>query len=77
MLGNRDGSKRQAPTKHSTPPAKADEDAEGDDAAPDVAVPPPTGPLSLYRTKLEGAFTDAPALIVKVVDGAAVWVPSP
>ncbi len=77
VLGNRDGSKRQAPAKNSTTPAKADEDSEGDDATPDVAVPLPSGPQSLYRTKLEGAFTDAPVLIVKVVDGAAVWVPAP
>jgi hypothetical protein len=44
-------------------------------AADDVAVAPPRGPLALYRLRLEGAFTDRPALLVKVVDGAAVWVP--
>ena len=32
---------------------------------------------SLYRARLEGAFTIAPTLIVKIVDGAAVWVPQP
>ena len=36
----------------------------------------PTGPLALYRGRLEGAFTDAPTLLVKIVDGAAVWVPA-
>jgi hypothetical protein len=41
----------------------------------DVAVAPPTGPLSLYRAKLDGPYTDAPTLLVKLVDGAAVWVP--
>jgi hypothetical protein len=41
----------------------------------DVSVALPSGPLSLYRIRLEGAFTDRPALLVKVVDGAAVWVP--
>ncbi|HSR97047.1 MAG TPA: hypothetical protein VLM79_08365, partial [Kofleriaceae bacterium] len=46
---------------------------QGDD---DVSVAPPSGPLSLFRAKLEGAFTDRPVLLVKVVDGAAVWVPS-
>jgi hypothetical protein len=55
------------------------EDTEpADSAAPpvdDVAVPPPTGPLSLYRAKLDGPYTETPALLVKVVDGAAVWVP--
>ena len=43
----------------------------------DVSVAPPSGPLSLYRLRLEGAFTDRPALLVKIVDGAAVWVPGP
>lgn len=41
----------------------------------DVEVPLPTGPLALYRAKLEGAFTDRPARIISVIDGAAVWVP--
>jgi hypothetical protein len=41
----------------------------------DVAVAPPTGPLSLYRAKLDGPYTEAPTLLVKIVDGAAVWVP--
>jgi hypothetical protein len=41
----------------------------------DVSVAPPSGPLSLYRLRLEGAFTDKATLLVKVVDGAAVWVP--
>jgi len=51
---------------------------EAGDAPPandDVNVAPPTGPLSLYRVRLEGAFTDKPVLLVKVVDGAAVWIP--
>jgi hypothetical protein len=39
----------------------------------DIAIVPPSG--SLFRTRLEGAFTDKPTLIVKTVDGAAVWVP--
>ncbi len=43
----------------------------------DVEVPPPSGPLALYRTKLAGPFSEAPARIVSVVDGAAVWVPGP
>jgi hypothetical protein len=55
------------------------DEPEGPDAPPaddDVSVAPPSGPLSLFRAKLEGAFTDRPVLLVKVVDGAAVWVPS-
>jgi len=57
------------------------DEPEASEAAPpvndDVSVAPPTGPLSLYRLRLEGAFTDRPTLLVKVVDGAAVWVPKP
>lgn len=45
--------------------------------ADDVNVAPPVGPLALYRVRLEGAFTDRPTLLVRVVDGAAVWVPAP
>lgn len=44
--------------------------------ADDVNVAPPAGPLALYRVRLEGAFTDRPTLLVKVIDGAAVWVPA-
>jgi hypothetical protein len=57
----------------------SDEPEAGDPppAIDDVSVAPPSGPLSLYRLRLEGAFTDRPTLLVKVVDGAAVWVPGP
>jgi hypothetical protein len=54
------------------------DEPEAGDAPPandDVSVAPPSGPQSLYRLRLEGAFTDRPTVIVKVVDGAAVWVP--
>ncbi|HEY1546759.1 MAG TPA: hypothetical protein VGG28_03030 [Kofleriaceae bacterium] len=52
---------------------------EGDDNEPDDGeIAMPTGPLSLYRVKLEGsAFTETPALVTKNVDTAAVWVPAP
>lgn len=55
----------------------SDEPEAGDPppATDDVSVAVPSGPLSLYRLRLEGAFTDRPTLLVKVVDGAAVWVP--
>jgi hypothetical protein len=69
--------------KHGRPivPSHPDEptDGEGDETeapADDVAIPPPSGPLSLYRAQLEGAFTTSPQLIVRAVDGAAVWVPA-
>lgn len=88
VLGNRDGSKKQsaappkkkkgkAPApKKDAEPTNEPESADGDGGADDVEVAPPTGALALYRTRLDGAFTDPPVLIVRVVDGAAVWVPS-
>jgi hypothetical protein len=87
VLGNRDGSKKQTP-----PPKKGDkpgpkqqpksteaEEPDTDPSAPaDVDVPPPTGPLALFRVRLEGSpYTEPPALVSKIVDGAAVWVPAP
>ena len=89
VLGNRDGNKQPAPApkgksgksgaKH--PPARRDDREPNEtvggppESIDDVIVAPPSGPLALYRVKLEGAFTDPPALIVKVVEGAAVWAP--
>ncbi|HEY0192431.1 MAG TPA: hypothetical protein VGC42_15030 [Kofleriaceae bacterium] len=55
-------------------PTDEPEAGEAPPASDDVNVAPPTGPLSLYRLRLEGAFTDRPSLLVKVVDGAAVWI---
>jgi len=72
VLGNRDGSKKQSHTK---PKPTGNEDTPSDEPAEDVSVPLPSGPLALYRTRLEGAYTDSPTLLVKIVDGAAVWVP--
>jgi hypothetical protein len=86
LLGNRAADKPKDPPrgKHRPappprPPSSEPEEATPDssDEPPDTAIPPPTGPLSLYRARLEGAFTDPPALLVKVVDGAAVWIPAP
>lgn len=83
---NGKGDKKPKPPEPA--PARDDEPTDEPEAATDgldgpaamtddVSVAPPSGPLSLYRLRLEGAFTDRPALIVKVVDGAAVWVPKP
>jgi hypothetical protein len=92
VLGNRDGSKTQAQAKAKAKPKArpaatkpaTDEGGESDEgmdadaaSAEDTAVPPPSGPLALYRAKLEGAFTDPPILVDKIVDGAAVWIPAP
>lgn len=66
--------KKPAPDEETSEP----ENPEGEEPAPvdDVAVAPPGGPVSLYRAQLEGAFTTSPALIARVVDGAAVWIPT-
>ncbi|HET9619893.1 MAG TPA: hypothetical protein VFP84_00905 [Kofleriaceae bacterium] len=72
---------KRAPPPPPPPPSPSDEPSDEPEAATDapsanddVSVAPPTGPRSLYRLRLEGAFTDRPTLLVKVVDGAAVWV---
>jgi hypothetical protein len=80
---------RPQPAQHDAEPPGPDDkpwdnldepsdEPEAGDAPPaldDVSVAVPSGPLSLYRLRLEGAFTDRPSLLVKVIDGAAVWVP--
>jgi hypothetical protein len=63
------------PWDHIDEPSNEPEGPDTQPADDDVSVAPPSGPLSLFRARLEGAFTDRPALLVKVVDGAAVWVP--
>ena len=63
------------PGGHVDEPSDEPEAADAPPAIDDVSVAPPTGPLSLYRVRIEGAFTDRPTLLVKIVDGAAVWVP--
>ncbi|HEY0254548.1 MAG TPA: hypothetical protein VGC41_23635 [Kofleriaceae bacterium] len=72
------GAKPKAPDPEPTQDSTEEpEGADGGEAVDDVAVPPPSGPLSLYRAKLEGsAFTETPAVVVKNIDGAAVWVPA-
>lgn len=89
VIGNRDGSKTPPKTPAKAPaktPAKKPDPAKGkplpDDepradapAVDDVPVAPPSGPLALYRAKLDGPYDTAPILVVKIVDGAAVWIP--
>lgn len=66
------------PKKESQEPSGEAENAtEDDEPIDDVEVAPPSGPLALYRAKLEGAFTEKPARIISNVEGAAVWVPAP
>src|ERR1043165_208500 len=64
------------PWDHIDEPSNEPEGPEAPPADDDVSVAPPSGPLSLFRAKLEGAFTDRPARLVKGVDGAAFWVAS-
>jgi hypothetical protein len=63
------------PWDHLDEPSDEPEAGDPPPAIDDVSVAVPSGPLSLYRLRLEGAFTDRPSLLVKVVDGPAVWVP--
>lgn len=65
------------PWDHIDEPSDEPEAPDAPAVDDDVSVAPPSGPLSLFRVRVEGAFTDRPALLVKVVDGAAVWVPKP
>lgn len=48
---------------------------EGPAVEGEVAAALPRGALSLYRAKLNGPYTETPALVETVVDGAAVWLP--
>jgi hypothetical protein len=48
--------------------------AEEEEAAAGEASALPKGPLSLYRARLSGPYTERPALVETVVDGAAVWL---
>jgi hypothetical protein len=93
MLGNRSSDKKDKKSDKKKKGKKKDSEPSDDDAAngeaegdehgdapmptDDVAVPPPGGQLSLYRANNDGAFTKSPALIARVVEGAAVWVPMP
>ncbi len=74
VLGARD--QKATPKAPAKPPQKKpandDDPGEADD---DVPVGLPTGALALYRAKLDGPYDAAPALVAKIVDGAAVWIP--
>ncbi|MEZ4399987.1 MAG: hypothetical protein R3B06_08210 [Kofleriaceae bacterium] len=73
VLGPRDGASA-GPDEPS--PGQGGEGADdGGGELDDAAVPLPTGPLSLFRAKLAGAFTERPALLEKIVDGPAAWLP--
>lgn len=67
--------KAPSPTDPTDEPEQRGDDLSDEAVIDDVAVPPPSGPAALYRAKLDGAFTESPALVVKVVEGSAVWLP--
>jgi hypothetical protein len=75
VLGNRDGNKSSSKTPPAKAPAKEPTGDEQPAAIDDVPVPPPSGPLALYRAMLATPNDVPPAMIARVVDGAAAWIP--
>ncbi|NVB79614.1 MAG: hypothetical protein HOV81_14555 [Kofleriaceae bacterium] len=77
--GDKKSKKKKAPDPEpvSDEGEPGEDEGEGDEstATDDVAVAPPSGQLALYRAQLDGAFAKSPALVMRVVDGAAVWIP--
>jgi hypothetical protein len=74
MVGDRD---KKLPTPSRKEPM-AKSQPKGDEAPdPDADTPvaPPSGPLSLYRGRIEGLYESSAVLVTKTIDGAAVWVP--
>jgi len=71
--------KKKAPEPEAEPSGEAEQpgDAPSDEAVDDdVPLPPPGGPVALYRAELNGAFTKSPQLVTRDIAGAAVWIPS-
>jgi hypothetical protein len=73
--------KKKEPEPPPEPPPDESGDVEGDggDAElpiDDVAVAPPSGPLALYIAQLDGPYAKSPKLVTKIVDGAAVFIPT-
>lgn len=66
------------PEVESEPSGEAEqpEDAPIDEATDDVPLPPPGGPVALYRAELNGPYTKSPKLVTRDVAGAAVWIPA-
>jgi hypothetical protein len=65
-----------SPTPSDSGESPAGEGGEGEhEDSDDVLVTLPSGPLSLFRAKLNGPYTERPALVETILDGAAVWLP--
>jgi len=81
VFGNRNATRTAQPASKKSPAKQQGENVPDDPtsvsapAGDDVPMAPPTGPLALYRAKLDGPFDAAPQLVVQNIDGAAVWVP--
>jgi hypothetical protein len=74
VLGPRKGGKdKDAPRKERGGERGGEGDDDDDDD--DATATAPTGPLSLYRAELSGAYTDPPVVVETIVEGAAVWLP--
>jgi hypothetical protein len=75
LLGHRSGASKDDAAEPSRDIDEAElPDGDGAEAVPEPAVPLPSGPLSLYRVRIAGAYTERPALVERVVDGAAAWL---
>jgi hypothetical protein len=73
---NGKGQKKPPAPAPATGAAAEGEGGEGGETIEEAAgIVAPSGPLSLYRAALAGAFTAAPALVETVVDGPAIWIP--
>lgn len=54
-----------------------DDAADAADDAADAAALTASGERALYRARVPGTYTTAPAMIVSKMSGAAVWLPAP
>jgi hypothetical protein len=73
--GKSDAKAKGKPDADKKSGASAEGEAGDDDGRDPEVGALPTGPLSLYRAELDGAYTERPVVIEKIVDGAAVWLP--
>jgi hypothetical protein len=75
--------KKKRDADEETAEVRDEPEQEGEDhgdepvAEDEVPVPPPSGPVALFRAELDGPYTKSPQLVTRDVDGAAVWLPGP
>lgn len=68
---------RDEPAATGSGESASGEGGEEHDEADDGTGVAPKGPQSLFRAKLSGPYTERPALVETIVDGAALWLPDP